>query len=61
MTQNPNLFESLKLRIWILFVICYLVLGVFSIQGPQDPQKELPGFLLVDRMIGTRGGYNAAY
>jgi hypothetical protein len=25
-------FESLKIRIWILFVICELVLGIFSIK-----------------------------
>jgi uncharacterized membrane protein len=33
MTQIPNLFESLEIRIWILFVICYLVLGIFSVMG----------------------------
>ncbi len=27
------MFGSLELGIWILFVICYLVLGVFSIRG----------------------------
>ena len=26
------MFESLKIRIWILFVICELVLGIFPIQ-----------------------------
>ena len=30
--QVPNMFESLKIRIWILFVICELVLGIFSIK-----------------------------
>jgi hypothetical protein len=46
MTQIQNLFESLGFRIWILpfdmaqggepvepFVICYLVLGIFSIMN----------------------------
>ncbi len=32
MNQIQNMFESLKIRIWILFVICKLVLGIFSIQ-----------------------------
>jgi hypothetical protein len=32
MTQISNLFESLEIRIWILFVICYLVLGIFDIK-----------------------------
>ena len=31
-SQIPNLFESLKLRIWILFVIYYLVLGILAIK-----------------------------
>jgi len=31
MTQIPNFFESLKLRIWILFAIYHLVLGILSI------------------------------
>jgi hypothetical protein len=31
MTQIPKLFESLKFRFWILFVIYYLVLGILSI------------------------------
>jgi len=26
------MFESLKIRIWILFVICLLVLGIFSVK-----------------------------
>jgi hypothetical protein len=30
--QVKNLFESLELGIWILFVICYLVLGISYIQ-----------------------------
>jgi hypothetical protein len=30
--QIPDRFESLKTIIWILFVICELVLGIFSIQ-----------------------------
>ena len=33
MNQIQNLFGSLEIGIWILFVICYLVLGIFSIQG----------------------------
>jgi hypothetical protein len=42
MNQIPNLFSSfskggkgdfLDIEIWILFVVCYLVLGIFSIQG----------------------------
>ena len=32
MNQIPNMFESLKIRIWILFVICKLVLGIFFIK-----------------------------
>jgi hypothetical protein len=32
MNQIPNMFESLKIRIWILFVICKLVLGIFLIE-----------------------------
>ena len=32
MNQIPNKLESLKIRIWILFVICELGLGIFSIQ-----------------------------
>jgi len=30
MTQIPNLFESLEIRIWILFVICYLLIGAWN-------------------------------
>ncbi len=33
MTKIPNLFSFLELGIWILFVIYYLVLGIFSTQG----------------------------
>jgi hypothetical protein len=33
MNQIQNGFGSLELGIWILFVICYLELGIFSIQG----------------------------
>ena len=33
MNQIQNVFGSLEIGIWILFVICYLVLGVFSIHG----------------------------
>jgi len=30
--QIQNGFKSLRIRIWILFVICELVLGIFSIE-----------------------------
>ena len=33
MNQIQNGFGSLELGIWILFVICYLVLEICSIQG----------------------------
>jgi hypothetical protein len=32
MNQVSNMLESLKIRIWILFVICELVLEIFLIQ-----------------------------
>jgi hypothetical protein len=31
LAANQILFGSLELGIWILFVICYLVLGIFSV------------------------------
>jgi len=32
MDQVSNMFESLKIQIWLLFVICELVLEIFLIQ-----------------------------
>ena len=36
MNQIPNafVFASFEIEIWILFVICCLVLGIFSFQAP---------------------------
>jgi len=31
--RSQNLFGSLELGIWILFVICYLELGIFIIKS----------------------------
>ena len=33
MNQIQNVFGSLEIGIWILFVICYLVLEIYSTQG----------------------------
>ena len=32
MNQIPNVFGSLEIGIWILFVICCLVLGIFQFE-----------------------------
>jgi len=31
--RSQDLFESLELGIWILFVICYLELGIYIFKG----------------------------
>jgi hypothetical protein len=34
MTQIQNMFGSLEIGAWNLFVICLLVLGILSMQNP---------------------------
>ena len=33
MTKIQNSFRSLNIKIWILFVICYLVIGILLAYG----------------------------
>jgi hypothetical protein len=69
MNQIPNVFESLEIGIWILpfdlaqggelvepFVICYLVLGIFSIRGLDCTNKCHTSFLILVGQHNKYGG-----
>jgi hypothetical protein len=40
MNQIQNMYESLIFRIWILFVFCHLMLGIFSIKGFKSVNRK---------------------
>jgi len=48
MNQIPNafVFDSLELEIWNLFVIWYLVLGIFLVQARNSTQIYLKIFII---------------
>jgi len=51
MNQIPNafVFDSLELEIWNLFVIWYLVLGIFLVQARNSTQIYLKIFIIYVR------------